>query len=126
MKSLLDDLLKLLHKQVDLYKNLLAVLNKENEIILSASVEALSLNNKKKEVVILQIKLLDESCLKLVDKIYQKMPRPAGSPSLADLIEQSSLPSMAPLKSCYATLLSVARSVRELNIINERLIKGSL
>jgi len=125
MELLLDDLQKLLHKQIDLYKKLYLILRREHNIILSASIDDLHANNKKKEVAILQIKLLDESCAKLIEKLCRHQQ---GSP--AELIEQllsrDDNPQVEPLRTSYATLRSVVRKVRELNTSNERLIRGSL
>jgi flagellar biosynthesis/type III secretory pathway chaperone len=126
MNVLLDDLQKLLRQQIDIYKKLFFVLRRENEIILSSSVDDLNNNNKKKEVVILQIKLLDESCAKVIEKIYRHIPDASDPPTLAHLVTLHDDPAIQPVKSCYATLLGVARKVRELNTANERLIKGSL
>lgn len=126
MNNLMEDLQKLLQKQIELYKKLFFVLRREHEIILSSSVEDLNNNNKKKEVVILQIKLLDESCSKLITKIYRLLPADSGPASLPHLMESNNDPALHPLKSCYATLLSVVQKVRDINTHNERLIKGSL
>jgi len=126
MHTLLDDLQKLLQKQTDLYKKLLSVLRAEHEIILNSSVDDLHTNNKKKEVVILQIKLLDESCEKILEKIYQKLPAGSSFHSLSDFIEHHQHPSLSPLQGCHAALLAIVHSVKDLNASNERLIKGSL
>ena len=126
MKDLLEDLQKLIDEQIDLYKNLLLVLEKENKIILSSSVDELNRNNKKKEVLLLQIKLLDESCKKLLEKISQELPGNIDLPSFPKIIQSIKEPYFTPLKTGYSKLVSLAKAVKKINTDNERLIKGSL
>ena len=126
VKKLLEDLQKLIAEQTYLYKKLLSVLKEENEIILSSSVDELNKNNKKKEVVILQIRLLDESCTKLLEKICQGAPENINPPFFPKLMEIIKEPYSTPLKSGYSKLVSLAQAVKKINTDNERLIKGSL
>jgi len=126
MKNLLEDLQKLIAEQIDLYKKLLLILKKENKIILSSSVDELNVNNKKKEVLLLQIKLLDESCVKLLEKVSQGLPESIDITSIPKLIKAVKEPYFTPLKFGYSKLLSLAKAVKNTNIDNERIIKGSL
>ncbi|MCX8043190.1 MAG: flagellar protein FlgN [Desulfobacterota bacterium] len=126
MQALLDDLHKLLHKQIDLYSLLYGILRREHDIILSASIDDLHANNKKKEVVILQIKLLDESCAKVIEKLSRHDPQVDGLDAFERLLARNDDPHIADVRSSYCALRSVVRDVRELNAANERLIKGSL
>lgn len=126
MQPLLEDLHHLLQKQVDLYTKLSLILRREHEIILSASLDDLHVNNKKKEVVVLQIKLLDESCAKVIEKLCCGMIQPQGAAALDLLLARDDHPSARPVRACYETLRAIIRKVRELNAANERLIKGSL
>ncbi|MFC1591863.1 flagellar protein FlgN [Thermodesulfobacteriota bacterium] len=128
MKQLLDDLIKLIQNQTELYKKLLEVLQDENDIIVSSSLAELTANNKKKEVVILQIKLLDESCTKLVETIFSRLPfsRPEGPDAIRLLIDKLKKPHQQTLADFYNKLIAVVRDVKEVNSYNERMIKGSL
>lgn len=126
MKKLVEDLQKIITNQTDLYRKLFSVLCRENEIIQSSSVDDLNRNNKKKDVIILQIKLLDNSCEKLLEKIYKHLSRQPAPLSIHKLIEIIREPYITPLKSVYLKLVSVAQTVKEQNTENERLIKGSL
>ncbi len=127
MKKLLEDLYKIIIKETDLYKSLLNVLHEENQIILNSSVEKLHTNNKKKEVLILQIKLLDETCIRILEKIHHELPgQQVLPPSLKQIIESMKEPAASPMKTVYSKLLSIAQTVKEINTANDRLIKGSL
>jgi len=126
MQPLLEDLQHLLHKQIDLYTKLSLILRREHEIILSSSIEALNVNNKKKEVVVLQIKLLDESCAKVTEKLCRGMTGQQGAAALELLLERMDHTAVQPIRACYETLRKIIVKVRELNAANERLIKGSL
>ncbi len=126
MMKLLEDLQNLIRNQTELYTKLLDILRRENEIILDSAVDDLFANNKKKEVLILQIKLLDESCEQILEKIYTKVKNFEGKPTLIHLIKILKEPHKAPLKAGYSKLIAIAQSVKELNADNERLIHGSL
>jgi len=126
MNTLMEDLRKLIAKQIVQYKKLLIVLRKEKEIIINSSIDELHTNNKKKEVVILQIKLLDETCLKVLEKIYDIIPTLSGQPSLSSIPEMIQEPHFELLSPAYTHLISLVRSAKTLNSDNERLMKGSL
>lgn len=126
MTKLLDNLVKIISKQTDLYRLLLDILLNEHEIILSSSVEELGRNNKKKEVVILQIKLLDESCCKVVEKAKQDFHICRDSDSISNILDSLDGSCCLPAWTAYARLVSLAHEVKRLNIENESLIKGSL
>jgi flagellar biosynthesis/type III secretory pathway chaperone len=126
MIKLLDDLSKTLTNQTDLYTNLLNTLHDEKCIILNSSVSELHLNNKKKDVLILQIKLLDESCARILEKIHKKLPDQKTTPTLLKILDVLREPDAGYLKSAYSKLISIAQSVKELNSDNDMLIKGSL
>jgi len=126
MQPLLDDLHHLLQKQIDLYTKLSLILRREHEIILSASISDLSLNNKKKEVVILQIRLLDESCAKVIARLCRDTAGAEDAAALDRVLAHADDPAAKPVRNCYEALRAVIRKVRELNSANERLIRGSL
>jgi len=126
MKKLLDDLCKLIVKQTDLYAALRETLEREREIILSSSVEELGRSNKKKEVVILQIKLLDESCSLILEGTGHNSYCSGEVGSLSRILESIDHPDCLPAKSAYARLGAVVQEVKRLNIENDRLIRGSL
>lgn len=126
MELLLDDLQKLLLKQIDLYRTLYGILQQEHDIILSSSIDDLHANNKKKEVVILEIKLLDESCVRVLEKLCQHLTEADGLRAFELLLARDEDPRLDPVRRCYDSLCRLARQVREINSSNERLIKGSL
>lgn len=126
MKQQLDDLQKLIQDQTELYERLLAVLREENGLIVSSSVDALTGCNKKKEVLILHIKLHDESFAKLIEKIYYRVSGRKETPSLSALIGMLDEPYRTRLESAYSQLKRMIHEVKELNSHNERIIKGAL
>jgi len=126
MKRLLDDLLKLIVQQTDLYEALLQTLQRERQIILSSSVEELAKSNKKKEVVILQIKLLDELLIKLAERAGRQPCAGAEQGLLSSMLESIEHPACQAARSAYARLASLAQEVKHVNLENDRLIKGSL
>ncbi|MCP4716015.1 MAG: flagellar protein FlgN [Deltaproteobacteria bacterium] len=126
MNNLLDDLHKLLTDQTKLYRSLHGVLQQESSCISSSALDDLQENNKKKEVIVLQIQLLDESCSQLLEAIYLHLPHQPEPPSLNNLIGLVNEPDSRPLQLRHEKLLSMARAVKELNCDNENRITGAL
>lgn len=126
MKQHIIDLATILKKQTDLYGHLLEVLEREKLIIVDSAVDDLFANNKKKEVLILQLRLLEESGANLLRKIFAGMLQDRGEPSVPRLIDCLNGPAAMALQRIYHRLLSVAGSVRELNAGNEQRINGAL
>jgi flagellar biosynthesis/type III secretory pathway chaperone len=126
MNTVLADLTKLVGRQTDLYRQLLDILRSEHQILLSASVEDLYVNNKKKDVVVLQIKLLDESSSQLIRSICRRLTNSASAETLPDLIPLLPEPHRAHVEADYSLLRSLAQSVKDINRDNEQLLHGAL
>ncbi len=126
MRQLLEDLHKLLDEQSMLYKTLITVLKSEQNVVRNFSIEDLYKNNKEKEVLILQIKFLDESCEKLYDRICRDMSLNIDPPCLSELIEKLNEPYRAKLEYAHTKLSRLAQNAKEINSGNENIIQGSL
>ena len=122
----MDDLCKLILQEKDLYTQMLGVLSRERESIVSSSVDELTVNNKEKDVLLLQIRLLDETCDNILEKLYRSLSGHNGTPSIANLLDLLEPEQSIPLRSGYSRLIDLARQVKEANRDNERMIKGSL
>lgn len=126
MRQLLEDLHNLLDEQSTLYKTLITVLKSEQGVVRNFSIEDLYNNNKEKEVLILKIKLLDESCEKLYDKICREMFLDIDPPCLSGLIETLNDPYREKLSRAHSKLKLLAQKAKEINSGNENIIQGSL
>ena len=126
MKILLEDLQKLLLSEIENYQKLYSTLQQEKKLILDASIDELNRNNKKKEVIILQIKLLDEACLNLLNTLRKKIPGNSGSTSFTEVLDKVHDPQYTSLKKVHAKLLKLAHAVKEHNSENQRLIGANL
>jgi flagellar biosynthesis/type III secretory pathway chaperone len=126
MNAVLADLSKLIDRQTGLYEQLLTILRAEHDIILASSLDALHANNKKKDVVILQIKLLDESSGQLIRSLCRRLAGCDSASTLPELILLLNETCRTQVEADYARLRSLAQRVRELNRDNERLLHGAL
>ena len=126
MKVLLEDLHKLLLSEIENYKKLYCSLQQEKQLILGSSIDGLNRNNKKKEVIILQIKLLDEACLNLLNTLREKLPAHSGSETFTEILDKINDPQYASLKKVHAKLIRLAHAVKDHNSENQRLIGANL
>ncbi len=126
MHELLENLEKIISKLTEQYHALHAILIRENDIIRRSSIDELHENNKKKEVTLLQIRLLEESNTNILDRIYKQLPRTDETPSVVHLAGLMRDPHGSRIRSAYESLLFVAKTVKEINENNEQLIHGSL
>jgi hypothetical protein len=127
VNKLLDDLHNMLCKEANYYNELLMRLQEERRIIYElSSPDVLNENNKKKEVILLQIRLLEESRRKLLSDISQNLFRSPQEITISQIIKNAKEPHLSLLMSSYSKLKSLAQAVNEFNNNNAYLIKQSL
>ena len=126
MKQLLSDLCTILSDQRVLYERLQDVLLHERTCLQDPSIDALNVTNKKKDVLVLQIRLLHESTVRLLETIAARMPGTKQGGTIAQLIERLKEPYRSNVEQAYDQLQTVARRIKQQNAENERMIHGSL
>ncbi len=132
MNELIDELINIFEKQVNLHQSLLAVLTEEKTSIIESNLTGLTKVNGEKETLILKIKNLEEKRLKLVERIAESLGEKSRNLTLKRLCEISEEPHSTRLDDCRLRLISLTNNVKKLNVENKilltqavKLVRGS-
>ena len=116
MDEKFENLLRILGKEVELFKEFLDLLQAERQYMIDLSLDRLHECSNQKETIILSLKVLEESRINVIASIQN------GQQS--DFLTLSMIVDKAPprykkdLESCRSNLLSLVISIREINQIN--------
>lgn len=116
---------KILNEQVDSFRLLLDLLQRERACIRDLRPECVEEIAKEKNTLVLRLKLLEEERLTLVEKFLPESSL-GGSAEELSLEKLYELTGDSDLRDIKAKLLSLLRSVDELNTFNRMLIERSL
>ncbi len=85
VRALLEDLMEVLHKEIDQYRNLMDLLQVQREYLSVYDIDSFAEMGKRQETVILSIKMLEEGRKAVVSRIAQYLDVPFDQISLAEL-----------------------------------------
>jgi len=122
MTNLIDELIRVFEKQIELHQELLTVLSKEKTSIVESNLEALNNANGEKETLILKVKNLEEKRLNLAVKIAESSGESCQDITLKRLCEITGEPHSTRLDDCRSRLISMIKNVRDLNEENKILL----
>jgi flagellar biosynthesis/type III secretory pathway chaperone len=123
---MLTDLSDLLGKELDLYRSLLSLLQKERRTVVDCSIEDLIQINKKKENLVLKIRILEQSRGALLEKLAQSIGITPEALTLSVLEERLKEPFVSQLRSLRSNLRAILQSIREANEENRVFLKHSV
>ena len=117
IRSLLRDLMEILHKEIDQYRKLMALLQVQREYMLAYDIDSSAEMGKRQENVILSIKMLEEGRKAVVSQISQYFGVPSDLMTLKrlmTLLDNSSTQKCALYRS---KMLSLIKRLESLNSI---------
>jgi flagellar biosynthesis/type III secretory pathway chaperone len=123
---MLTDLSDLLHKELDVHRSLLSLLQKERRIVVDCSTEELIQTNKEKENLVLKIRILEQSREAILRKIADKMGLSADELTLSKLEERLKEPFATQLQTLRSKLSAILQSIREVNQENRVFLQHSV
>jgi flagellar biosynthesis/type III secretory pathway chaperone len=85
IRTLLSDLMEVLHKEIDQYRNLMDLLQVQREYLSVYDIDSSAEMSKRQETVILSIKMLEEGRKAVVSRIAQYLDVPLEQISLTEL-----------------------------------------
>jgi flagellar biosynthesis/type III secretory pathway chaperone len=122
MEQLLNRLLTLLVDEIGLYRSLLAVYQGERQALLSFLLDKIMETSKKKENLILKVKILEEQRIHIIDQIAARLNQPASDLTLTRLAEKVDIRYSYRLSTLGAELFSVLEEMNTLHHANRSLI----
>ena len=122
MEQLLNRLLMLLVDEIGLYRSLLAVYQDERQALLSFALDNITETSKKKENLILKVKILEEQRIHIIDQIAVNLNRPASDLTITRLAEKVDIRYSYRLSTLGAELSAVLKEMGVLHNANRSLI----
>jgi flagellar biosynthesis/type III secretory pathway chaperone len=126
VNGLLSELVAILDQEIELHKELLSLVHRDRELIIELCPEEIFENNKKKETVVLKIKMLEESRLLLLDRLSPHYGVSSPKLTLSKVASLAEEPYRSRLDACRSTLLALIKSIRDVNQSNSLIVKDSL
>jgi flagellar biosynthesis/type III secretory pathway chaperone len=123
---MLTDLSDLLHKELDVHRSLLSLLQEERRIVVDCSTEELIQTNKEKENLVLKIRILEQSREAILRKIADKMGLSADELTLSKLEERLKEPFATQLQTLRSKLSAILQSIGEVNQENRVFLQHSV
>jgi len=122
----LEKLIGLLEEETSLYGYIVSVLQQEKKAIVASELEALNETAKKKESLLLKIRILDEERTKILEKLGGFLGYPSNDMTLRKISQLVEKPHSIRLNNCYSNLLALTQTIQDLNRGNKALIVHSL
>ncbi len=117
---------EILDEQIRVYRHLLDIVRKEKEILISANLDDLNENNKSKEAMMLKVKALETSRIKIASELSSGLGLSADQPRLLDMSLHVSAPYNEKLRNFHAVLDLLVKRIQEYNKQNETLVQSAL
>jgi len=125
MEQLLNRLLMLLLDEVGLYKSLYDVYQEERQALLAFELDGITETSKKKENLILKVKILEEQRTHIVHQLSENLGQPASDLSITRLAEKVDIRYSYKLSTLGAELSAVLEEIGALHHANRSLITHS-
>jgi len=117
----MKELKEVLQAEINAYQDLISILQKEREALVSFNPELIEALSKEKDMVIMKIKLFDNERVKLLSKVSSEL-KISDNVTISKLIEVTKDDEFRDLG---LKLISLIQSVAELNEFNKILIVKS-
>ena len=124
--SLLDGLVDVLWKEVEVYRELREAVALEREVIMKPSLEALHESNSRKETCVLKTRLLEEVRSSLAGRIASHLGIDEGEMTLSGLLSHASPQQRKRLGECQPVLRALVTDIAGMNSRNGLLIESSI
>lgn len=126
LEGLLDSLLTVLKKDVEVYRELQANINEKRDVLLKPSLELLTESNSKAETCVLKARMLEEVRANIIKKIAKSLDREENEITLSLLSAYADGQRKTELRAHQRALNSLVGSIKETNAKNKVLLDHSL
>lgn len=120
-----EKLIDILEKEMEVLKEFLDLLHMERQYMIDLSLDKLPHCTNKKETLILNLKVLEESRIDLINSMSTNRSS-LSFLTLSKIIEEGPKKYKDKLKSCRSRLVNLVNSIKEINRINEILADRAL
>jgi flagellar biosynthesis/type III secretory pathway chaperone len=125
-ESLVDSLVDVLWKEVEVYRELRESVSQEHRVLLKPSLEAIHASNARKETCLLKTRLLEEVRAGITHRLCRELGIGQEEITLTALLSHVSPRQRKPLAECQAVLRSLVTEITGMNRRNGLLIESSI
>ena len=125
-EKLVDSLLSVLAKEVEVYEELQAIIQEERGTLRRPSIELISDSNSKKETCILKARMLEEVRANIVRKLAKHLGREEKDINISLLASHVRGRQRTALKAQQKILMTLIGAIKETNKMNRDLLDYSL
>lgn len=126
MDTILDQLLRVLNQETDLYRLMLAVFDKEKDAVIRSSLDLLKEAGIEKESILKKLRTFEEQRSLLVRKLSEVLDYPVRDLTLSMISQMVNQPFAGRLKQVSTDLSTLLDTLRDANQRNQRLFEHSL
>lgn len=121
-----NKLVNTLEDQIKVYRNLLDVVRREKEILVSANLDELNENNKSKEAMLLKIRGLETVRIRCASELSTTIGLTTEPPRLLEMANHVPEAMGERLRNLHSVLDLLLKRVQEYNKQNEVLVQSAL
>jgi len=126
LEFLVIDLTELMGMEFDIYRSLLSLLQEERSAFVDGSVEDLIQTCKKKDNLILKIRIVEQSREAILEKLANRMGLSRNELTLSNLEQRLKQPFATHLQTLRSNLSAILQSVQEMNEENQVYLQHSV
>lgn len=126
IEELYSKLVQILEDEVGIYRHLLEMVRGEKDILIAANLEAITENNRAKEMMITKLRVLERARQGVVGELLPALKLSETAPRLLDLAVKLGGDKGEKLRTIHSTLDLMIKRIREYNEQNEKLIQSAL
>lgn len=124
--QILDRLITNLEELTKLYRQLLEVVRKERELLISADIAELEKNNSLKDSLIMKVRLADQLRIKRAEEAAEAVGADARNPRLLEIARRVDGAQGDRLRVLHASLETLLTRIAEINRGNEEYAQSAL
>lgn len=126
MEILLKELLKLLEDEIEIFRSLLPIFNKEKEVVLASDLNELKRILAKKEKLLFNMRSLEKKRTHVMNKLAESLELSPDELTLKKLAQSVKKPYSIRLKNCGLQMLKLINSISSANNANRGMFAHSL
>ena len=111
---------------VKAYRGLLNIVRTEKEILISANLDDLNVNNEAKEKILIELRKFEKERIQLIANLVEEEKMKSVNPSLLELANFYQGVRGEKLRNMHSVLELLIKRVKEFNLQNEALVKSAL
>ena len=122
---MINQLLHVLERESELYRSMLAVIDKESKVVVRSDLIALTKAGEEKENILVKLRLIEEQRIRLVREMAKALEHPPRDFTITKISQLVGEPFAGRLSQAGTDLSTVLNTVKDANHRNKQLFEHS-